>query len=270
MFKFLKYLINTLKPIQPLYVAFDLGDRRKPTIVLLHGIAATSKTWVPLIKELKTDTHRIIAIDLLGFGKSIKPTYCNYTVDDHTMYIRKTIKKLRIKGKYKIVGHSMGSIIAAHYCILFPGDISKAYLLSLPLYLDDPELNIIAQKRKDLYMKAYEFILQNKDSTINNLQFLRKLLRIEDGIDVNEENWNSFKLSLQNTIIIQDAYNDIKNSTIPTQIIYGAFDEFLVPESIDKLAKFNHVTVTKLPAVNHLLGSRFASVVAKRILEADV
>jgi len=47
-------------------------------------------------------------------------------------------------------------------------------------------------------------------------------------------------------------------------------DEFLVPESIDKLAKFNHVTVTKLLAVNHLLGARFASVVAKQILESDI
>jgi len=143
MFKFLKYLINTLKPIQSLYVAYDSGGRQKPTIILLHGIAATSKTWVPLIKELNTDTHRIIAIDLLGFGKSIKPTDCKYTVDDHTMYIRKTIKNLRIKGKYKIVGHSMGAIIAAHYCNLFPGDISKAYLLSSPLYRDDPESNIL-------------------------------------------------------------------------------------------------------------------------------
>jgi len=251
-------------------VAFDSGDRRKPTIILLHGIAATSKTWVPLIKELNTNTHRIIAIDLLGFGKSIKPTDCKYTVDDHTMYVRKTIKKLRIKGKYKIVGHSMGSIIAAHYCNLFPSEIDRAYLLSSPLYPNDPESNIIAQKRKDLYLKAYEFILQNKDFTINNSQFMRKLLRIEDGIDVNENNWNSFKLSLQNTIIIQDAYNDIKNAPISIHIIYGAMDEFLVPESIDKLAKFNHVTVTKLLAVNHLLGARFASVVAKQILESDI
>jgi pimeloyl-ACP methyl ester carboxylesterase len=266
MFRFLKYLINSLRPIKSLNVSFDSGGKRKPTIVLLHGIAATSKTWDVLIKELDTKLYRVIALDLLGFGMSPKPINCSYTVDDHAMYIRKTLKRLKVKKPYKLVGHSMGSIISAHIGYLFPSDIDELILLSPPLYISDPKLNVIARTRTDLYMNAYDFILKNKDFTINNSQFLRKLLRIEDGSDVNQDNWNSFKLSLQNTIIKQKAFDEIKGGYKPTHIIFGTMDEFLVQESINKLSGNDHIRITKLIGVNHLLGKRFAKTVAKQII----
>jgi pimeloyl-ACP methyl ester carboxylesterase len=262
MFKFL----NIFTPTRSLYVAFDSGGRRKPTVVLLHGIAATSKTWDLLIKELDTDAYRVIALDLLGFGKSPKPVACGYNVDDHVASVHKTLKKLRVRKPYKIVGHSMGAIISARYCRQYPKEIKEVYLLSLPLYLKDSELHTnISRTRTDFYLKAYEFLSQNKDFTIKNSQIIRKLLRIDDGIEVTEENWNSFRLSLKNTIIKQDAYNDIKNTKLPVRIIYGTLDEFLVQKIVDKLATFKNVKITKLQTINHMVGSRFAKEVARQI-----
>jgi pimeloyl-ACP methyl ester carboxylesterase len=270
MFRFLKNFINKLHPARSLYVAFDSGGKNKPTIVLLHGIAATSKTWDSLIKELDMDEYRVIALDLLGFGKSPKPVSCEYTVDDHVASVHKTLLKLKVRNKpYKIVGHSMGAIISARYCIRYPKEVKKLYLLSLPLYVKDSELHTnISRTRTDFYLNAYEFLSQNKGFTINNSQILRKLLRIDDGIEVTEENWNSFRLSLKNTIIKQDTYNDIRNTKVPIQIIYGALDEFLVQRIVDKLAKFDNVKITKLLAINHFVGSRFAKEVAK-IIRSD-
>lgn len=262
MFGFIRYVIKGLLPKKPLFVAYDSGGRRKPTIVLLHGIAATSKTWQPLIKQLDTNTYRVIALDLLGFGGSQKPFTNQYTVDDHVQYVRKTLKKLRVKKPYKIVGHSMGAIISARIGYMFPMDVSEIVLLSVPIYIDDPGLNIIAKKRTDFYKKAYDFLMQNKDFTIKNSKILRDILRIEDGIDVNQDNWFSFKQSLKNTIINQDVYGDIKKSYKPTHIVFGSLDEFLVPDCIQKLEKFEHVKITKLTGVNHLLGNRFSKVVA--------
>jgi len=158
----------------------------------------------------------------------------------------------------------MGSIVAAHYSYMYPQDISEEYLLSLPLYNVDNK-NILAKTRTDLYMKAYDFIMKNKDFTISNSRFLRKLFKIEDGIDVTEETWDSFRLSLQNTVMIQNVYHDIKNTAVPTKIIFGMFDELLVPENIVTLKKFSHTTITKLNGVNHLLSAKFARLVADQI-----
>ncbi len=266
MLRFFQDLIDSLRTPRYLNVAFDSGGRRKPTIVLLHGIAATSKTWDPLLKVLDTEKYRVIALDLLGFGQSPKPVDLKYTVADHAMYIHNTLKKLKVRKPFKIVGHSMGAIISSYYCNRYPNEVKEAYLLSLPLYSKDNEQHTnISRAHTDIYLNAYKYLLQNKQFTIDNSQRLRKLLRVNDGLDITDENWNSFRLSLLNTVIDQNTYSDIKNIKIPVHIIHGTFDEFLVQESIDRLKIFEHVRITKLNAVDHLINPRFASQVADQI-----
>ena len=266
MFRSIKSFLDSLRPIKPLYIAFDSGGIRKPAIVLLHGIAATSRTWDLLIKELDLDRYRVVSIDLLGFGESPKPTNCGYTAEDHVRYIRKTIKKLKIAKPYKIVGHSMGSIIAARYCRTYPGDVDRLYLLSLPLYFKDDDLHTkISRKHTDLFLKIYNYISHKKKFTISSSQNLRKFLRINDGIEVSDKTWNSFRLSLRNTIIEQNTYDDINNLNTPIEIIYGALDQFMVQENIARIAIFNNVNVTKLNFVDHSISTRFAKKVAEII-----
>jgi len=266
MIGFLKTFFTKFHPIETLHIAFDSGGKNKPTIILLHGIAATSSTWNNLLKELNVVNNRVIAIDLLGFGKSPKPEGCNYGVDDHIKYLQKTIKKLKIKGEFKIVGHSMGSIIASRYCLYYPWHIKEVFLLSPPIYIDKGELkNIIERGRTDFFMNIYKFLSEQKDFTINVSNRLRKLLNIQSGMEVDESTWGSFRLSLINTIVKQNTYNDIKNLIMPVRIIYGALDEFLIQESIDSLNGQNQITVTKLAAVDHVIGDKFAKEAAVQI-----
>jgi len=266
MLSFIKSFLNNIFAPRTLHVAFDSGAKNKPTIILLHGIAATSVTWNLSIKELDANKNRIIALDLLGFGKSPKPKKCEYLVEDHVKYVRRTLKKLSVKRPYTIVGHSMGSIIAARYCRIYSRDVKASYLLSLPLYLtNNQSRKSFSDRQTDVFINVYKFLLNNKDFTIKHSQRLRKFLRVNDGIDVTEETWNGFRLSLKNTIINQDTYSDIKNSKIPIDIIYGDLDEFLVQKNVDQLAIFDHVTITKLHLVNHSIGTKFSKIVAQKI-----
>jgi pimeloyl-ACP methyl ester carboxylesterase len=269
MIEFLRRFLKLWQPVPELHVAYDSGGRDKPTIVLIHGIAATSKTWDLLLKRIDTETYRVITLDLLGFGKSPKPTNCNYTVFDHSRSIHKTLNRLKIRGQIKLVGHSMGSIIAADYARRYSKQIQSLFLLSLPLYFKQPELHSKTSKRwTDIYIKMYQAIADKKQWTIKTSQSLRKLLRVSDGIDVTEANWHSFRLSLINTIVNQNSYEDIKRLKIPVQIIYGSLDEFLVSQNIDQLKKFKNVKITRLLAVDHSIGLRFAKVAADLIQTA--
>ena len=267
MFKFVKKVFYRLGLIKILNVGFDSAGRDKPTIVMLHGIGATYRTWDGLIKELSADEYRLIAIDLLGFGDSPMPVDCEYNVESHVKYLRKTLKKLKIKKPFKIVGHSMGSIIAAHYCHLYPKDIQAAYLLSLPIYSKGDKDSAISNKLTDFYLKAYKLISQKKDFAIKYSKHFRNILRIKDGLLVDEKTWHSFSLSLQNTIIRQHVYYDIKNAKLPVHIIFGSLDEFLIQENVYKLEKFKNVTITKLAGVNHTINKRYAKSVASIIGE---
>ena len=61
------------------YTSTGLG----PSVVLVHGLGASSRYWGPVIEAL-ADTHRVITVDLLGFGRSPKPGGVSYDVDCHT------------------------------------------------------------------------------------------------------------------------------------------------------------------------------------------
>lgn len=266
--KIIQNLFNILRPIKPLHVGYDIGSKKNPTILMLHGIGATHHTWDGLISNLSTDNYRLIAIDLLGFGDSPMPFNCEYSADDHVKYLRKTIKKLKIKKPYTIMGHSMGSIIAIRYCKKYPKDIKSAYLLSLPVYLKATKKSKIANTLTDIYIKAYGLLSQNKDFAIKYSKHLRNILKIEDGLNVDERTWHSFNLSLKNTIIKQHVYNDVKNTKMPMHIIFGALDEFLISKNVYCLDEFKHVSVTKIPAVSHIITTRFAKKVAN-IVKGD-
>jgi len=90
-------------------------------------------------------------------------------------------------------------------------------------------------------------------------------MRVDDGIDVTEDTWDSFRLSLNNTIIKQSTYDDIKAIDAPIDVIYGNLDEFLVQKNIDDLSILDNVTITKLNIVDHLVGAKFAKKVSEII-----
>lgn len=268
MFKFLKKFLNIFKQHEKLFVAYDSGGNNKPTIVLLHGIAATSKSWEFLINELDTKKYRVIALDLLGFGQSPKPTDRIYDVFDHVKCINNTLDELNISQPFMLIGHSMGSIIALHYTRQYPHKVGKLFLLSLPLYTKSTDLSLsaLARKQTDLYLNAYQFLSQKKNFSIKYSKKIRDFLHLNDGIDINENNWNAFRQSLINTVVKQNVLEDIKSINKPIQIIYGALDSLLVQENIIKLAKeVKNVNIIKVPLVHHLVDARFAKSVAHQI-----
>ena len=64
----------------PLYVAIDRGKGQP--VLLLHGIASSSVTYDNVVDEL-VDRHRVVAMDLLGFGGSSAPADAQFTLNEH-------------------------------------------------------------------------------------------------------------------------------------------------------------------------------------------
>jgi pimeloyl-ACP methyl ester carboxylesterase len=90
---FLKTRIPTLE------VAIDEG--KGPVVVLLHGIASSAVTFEKLVPVL-TKRHRVIALNLLGCGKSPAPDI-EYTTNDHVESVRNTLLRLGIIGRFTLL-----------------------------------------------------------------------------------------------------------------------------------------------------------------------
>ncbi|MCS7019771.1 MAG: alpha/beta hydrolase [Cytophagales bacterium] len=88
----------------------DLGSGDMP-LIWLHGLGSNIKAWQHMLPDFFPH-RRCIAIDLPGFGKSVKSIFpCTMTFFAET--VCQLLNQLAIHN-YVLVGHSMGGQIAMH------------------------------------------------------------------------------------------------------------------------------------------------------------
>ena len=249
--------------VPPLHVAIDEGTG--PVVVLVHGIASSAVTFENLVPLLE-GRHRIIAVDLLGFGESVAPEAATFTIEEHVDALADTLDALRLRHPFVLVGHSMGALITARYTATNRRRVSKLVLVSPPIYVDPHALgDPVERAAMGLYLKAYEYLRTNKTFTMRNAAMLSRISPIKNVLEVSERNWNAFVLSLQQAIESQTAVSDIASVRVPVEVVYGTLDPFLMPGGLRIVEQMRHVTVHKVDAGDHLVRKRLARVVAAAI-----
>jgi pimeloyl-ACP methyl ester carboxylesterase len=81
-----------------------------PDVLLIHGIGASIFIWRFVFPLLQL-RHRVTAIDLPGFGKSVKDPRRDYGLDAQTATVEKVVAELGLQQPV-VVGSSMGGTIA--------------------------------------------------------------------------------------------------------------------------------------------------------------
>lgn len=104
------------------------ADTGGPVLVLLHGLASSSRTWESVMPELGRHAH-VIAPDLLGHGSSAKPPSGDYSLGAYATEVRDLLLVLGLD-RATIVGHSFGGGIAMQYAYQFPELVERVVLVS--------------------------------------------------------------------------------------------------------------------------------------------
>ena len=90
-------------------LAVHTNGRGKP-LIFLHGLGASSYTWHKIAPTL-AKSHRVITIDLKGFGQSDKPLDGRYSVFDQARLVQDYIVRNNLRDA-TLVGHSYGGGVA--------------------------------------------------------------------------------------------------------------------------------------------------------------
>ena len=98
------------------------------TLLLVHGTPEWSFGFRDIIKSLQKK-FRCVAIDLLGFGLSDKPTNADYTCAGHARRLTAFVDELGIKN-INIVANDFGGSISLSYALDHPGNVSKIVLFN--------------------------------------------------------------------------------------------------------------------------------------------
>ena len=88
-----------------------------PLLVMIHGIAGSSGTWVPVM-PLLAERYTVIAPDLLGHGESAKPRG-DYSLGAYASGVRDLLGVLGHE-RATVVGHSLGGGVAMQFAYQFP------------------------------------------------------------------------------------------------------------------------------------------------------
>ncbi len=89
----------------------DEGPKDGKVILMLHGEPSWSYLYRYMIPVCAAAGHRVIAPDLIGFGKSDKPTHINdYSFQTHMDWMKNFIEKLDLKDM-TLVCQDWGSLI---------------------------------------------------------------------------------------------------------------------------------------------------------------
>jgi pimeloyl-ACP methyl ester carboxylesterase len=89
-----------------------------PVVVLLHGLAGSSATWLSTMARLGRQAH-VIAPDLLGHGHSAKPSDGDYSLAAYAAGLRDLLVAVGLD-RASVVGHSFGGGVAMQFAYQFP------------------------------------------------------------------------------------------------------------------------------------------------------
>lgn len=106
-------------------VYWDRG--RGPVLLLIHGMFGDHLDWEPVL-ELLPQHHRVLAVDLPGFGESGKPDRA-YTAEFFVAVLVDLLNRLQVD-RATVLGNSFGGLVALHMARACPERVERLILVS--------------------------------------------------------------------------------------------------------------------------------------------
>jgi len=204
-------------------------DGPEPAIVLLHGLSANANEFGGLLDEGLADTHRVIAPDLRGRGRTGKPD-SGYSMGDHAADIIALLDELGLD-KVVMGGHSFGALLSIYLAAKYPERISRVIVIDAAIFfhpdteeLLKPSLARLARilPSADAYIKeirgaahvagAWDGALegyyraelqQNPDGTAQSLTSANAVAQALRGVGA--EDWTGLVESVRHPVLLLNA-----------------------------------------------------------------
>lgn len=111
---------------------FAAGRRgRGDPIVFLHGFPTSSRIWQPVLGRLP-DGHRMLCLDLLGFGRSDPAGGHDVSVAGHATRLGAVLDHLGIS-RAALIAHDLGALVALRAAAALPTRFPHLVLAAPPM-----------------------------------------------------------------------------------------------------------------------------------------
>ena len=103
----------------------DMGEG--PAMVFVHGLSGSWPNWLEQVPVFARD-HRVVAMDLPGFGHSPMPSE-HITISAYGRILDDLLETLAVSAA-TLVGNSMGGFVATELAIAYPQRVERLVLVS--------------------------------------------------------------------------------------------------------------------------------------------
>jgi pimeloyl-ACP methyl ester carboxylesterase len=152
----------------------ELGDHDGPPLVFVHGLSGSWPNWLEQLPVFAGE-HRVIAMDLPGFGHSPMPRE-RITISGYARLLDGLFDELGIDAA-TVVGNSMGGFVSAELAIAFPPRVERLVLVSpagLSTYRHPRGTRALpALHRGEQIIAAYTAWLASKSDMVTRRPLLR-------------------------------------------------------------------------------------------------
>jgi pimeloyl-ACP methyl ester carboxylesterase len=128
------------------------GTANGRTAVLMHGKNFCAGTWSGAIQALTKAGYRVIAADQIGFCKSTKPDFYQFSFHQLAANTRGLLDGLKIE-KVTVMGHSMGGMVATRFALLYPDQVEQLVLAN-PIGLEDWKTKGVPYQTVDKWLEG--------------------------------------------------------------------------------------------------------------------
>jgi pimeloyl-ACP methyl ester carboxylesterase len=101
-----------------------------PPVVLIHGSGGAINWWDRLTPLVTEQGRRFIAVDMLGYGGSEKPSE-GYEIESQASLVAQVLSKLGVD-RAVVVGHSLGGKVATALAESSPGLVAGVVVIDTP------------------------------------------------------------------------------------------------------------------------------------------
>lgn len=236
-----------------LKVAYD-NKRKNPqlTAVFLHGLSATSETWRSTLQQFEKTpelkTTRLVALDLLGFGKTLQANWLDYDYHDYARALTNSLKRINITGPVVLIGHSMGSLIAADFAVNYEHNINLVglILVSPPVLMSEE----LAKLPDRVYTKSYSS-LQKLAKEEPVMEVIANFIQRISSFDGRYIKTPAFGRSMEQVILNPKNYQTFTKLRVPTLIVHGHFDPLVMRSNLKRVADRNPHYVRFVSVLGH-------------------
>lgn len=191
-----------------------------PPLVLVHGVAMRADDWAPLYGALAR-THRVYALDLLGYGDSDKPRNADYSVGMQSEVVRGFMDAMKLR-QADVMGASMGGWVALKFASQHPERVRRLVLVSSGGFAFETTLNELSFSAQDIDQLRASLLLQSDRADLLPEFVLRDFLRLSK-----QKAW-VVRSAMRSMLQGRDALDgNVQRVTMPVLIVWGTADRIV-------------------------------------------